>query len=223
MNYSVFNCGSSRSFPEPHEFLDAGKPMEAGGADALVMIGLDAGDRLDAYRDAYPLVLVELYTECLGVWTGEAAGAEGSHVLGFARFRMGDDAPSNLIELVRQPATPDGAVANATALFEAAGFEVAVCMDQAGRIIDRLVRPYFNEVLQRLDEGLATADDMDLTLKLGLGYPEGPVGLLERSGLAHHYDVTCALNEVYGTPAFAPARRAVVANRRRKNQNSENT
>ncbi len=91
-------------------------------------------------------------------------------------------------------------------------------MDQAGRIVDRLVRPYFNEVLRRLDEGLASADDMDLTLKLGLGYPEGPVSLLERSGLHHHYDVTTALAQIYGTPAFAPARRAVVAKQRKLNE-----
>jgi len=222
MNYSIYNAGGSRSFPDAHAFLDAAKPMEAGGADALVMIGEDAGQALDAHRDRYSLVLVELYTECLGVWTGESAGAEGSHVLGFARFRMGDDAPSDLIELVRQPGTPESAVTAATALLESAGFEVAVCMDQAGRIVDRLVRPYFNEVLRRLDEGLASASDMDLTLKLGLGYPEGPVGLLERSGLAHHYDVTSALHEVYGTAAFSPARRAVVAHQRRKKQNPEN-
>jgi len=215
MSYSIYNAGDSRSFPEPHAFVDAARPMDTGTGDILIMIGQDAGGQLDDYRDAYSLVLVELYTECLGVWTGEAAGSEGSHVLGFARFRMGDDAPSDLIELVRQPATPDDAVAKAKALFENAGFEVAVCMDQAGRIVDRLMRPYFNEVLKRLDEGLATAEDMDLTLKLGLGYPEGPVGLLERSGLEHHFDVTSALGEVYGTSAFSPARRAVVANQRR--------
>jgi len=32
-------------------------------------------------------------------------------------------------------------------------------------------------------------------LKLGLGYPEGPIALLERTGLAHHFDVTQALFE----------------------------
>ena len=54
--------------------------------------------------------------------------------------------------------------------------------------------------LRQLDEGLATAVDMDTTLKLGLGYPQGPIELLERSGLHHHYDVTEALFEATGDP-----------------------
>ena len=103
--------------------------------------------------------------------TGEAAGEEGSNVLGFARYRNGSDAPSPLIELVRQPNTKPEAIAAARAVFEAAGFTVVVCADQAGRIVDRLVRPKYNAALRFLDEGLATAKDMDLTCRLGLGYP----------------------------------------------------
>ena len=89
-----------------------------------------------------------------------------------------------------------------------------MCGDFAGRIIDRLVRPYYNAALRRLDEGLATADDLDTTLKLGLGYPEGPIALLERTGLAHHFDVTQALYEATGEQPYAPARRARVAKSR---------
>jgi 3-hydroxybutyryl-CoA dehydrogenase len=55
---------------------------------------------------------------------------------------------------------------------------------------------------------------MDTTLKLGLGYPQGPIELLERSGLHHHYDVTEALFEAIGDPAYATARRAQVAKQR---------
>ena len=69
--------------------------------------------------------------------------------------------------------------------------------------------------MRLLDEGLATAADMDLTCRLGLGYRDGPIERLERGGLAHHYDVSRALHEVYGTPGFAPARRAGVAAARR--------
>ena len=163
-------------------------------------------------------VLVELGMECLGVHTGEYAGLEGTNALGFARYRNGEQSPSNLVELVRQPTTDDGAIAAAIAMFEAAGFEVAVSTDQAGRIIDRLVRPKYNAALTFLDEGLATAGDMDLTCRLGLGYSNGPIERLEQGGLAHHFDVTKALFEVYGTPAYAPGRRATVAKQRRSRE-----
>jgi len=162
------------------------------------------------------VVLVELGTECLGAHTRESRGGEGSNVLGFSRFRVGSADPTNLVEVVRQPGTPDAAVAAAKELFEAAGLQVSVCADFDGRILDRLVRPYFNAALRRLDEGLASADDLDKTLELGLGYPTGPISLLERTGLEHHYDVTKALYDALGDPAYAPARRARVAKQRQK-------
>ncbi|NQW10544.1 MAG: 3-hydroxyacyl-CoA dehydrogenase [Alphaproteobacteria bacterium] len=208
-SYSIVDTGNSRSFPVDHPFL-AG--AEDGGA-VLVYLGIGAGDawRADGSKTA---ILVELGTGCLGAVTGESRGEEGSNTLGFARFRVGDGAPSDLVELVRQPHSDAAAIAAATLMLEGAGLEVSLCTDAAGRILDRLLRPYFNEALAKLDEGLATADDMDLTLKLGLGYPEGPIELLERTGLHHHHDVTKALFETYGTRHYAPARRAVVAKQR---------
>jgi 3-hydroxybutyryl-CoA dehydrogenase len=55
---------------------------------------------------------------------------------------------------------------------------------------------------------------MDATLRLGLGYPEGPIALLQRTGLAAHFDVAQALYEALGDAAYAPARRARVAKQR---------
>jgi 3-hydroxybutyryl-CoA dehydrogenase len=91
------------------------------------------------------------------------------------------------------------------------GFSVAICGDTPGRIVNRLIRPYLNAVLRRLDDGLASAGDMDMTLKLGLGYPEGPNALLARTGLVDHFDISNALFQSLGDPDFAPARRARVA------------
>lgn len=205
--YTIVATGNSRGFPAGDAFLAASTP------DAPVVIYI--GGATPIADPGKAAVLVELGHECLGDHTGETNGEEGSNTLGFARFRNGDDPPSNLIELVRQKNTPDTAITAARAVFEAAGFTVAVCADQAGRILDRLIRPKYNAALRFLDEGLATQADMDLTCKLGLGYPDGPIERLLRGGLHHHHDATKALFEVYGTPAYAPARRAVVAARRR--------
>lgn len=209
----MIGSGDSRSFPGPHKLLDNASPS----GEVVIVIGDRVGEALKSLGDigAYRAVLIELRNECLGVYTGEARGEEGGNVLGFARFRIGDDPPSDLVELVRQPATPRAALEAAKQVLESAGLKVAVCADVPGRIVDRLVRPYYNAALRRLDEGLASAADMDTTLKLGLGYPEGPIGLLERSGLHHHFDVTQALFEATGDPAYAPARRARVARQRR--------
>jgi 3-hydroxybutyryl-CoA dehydrogenase len=212
MRYELIDTGESRSFSEGHALLaDA-----SGEGEALVIIGAAAGGALVrlAAPDRYQAILIELGQECLGVHTGESRGEEGSNVLGFSRFRLGTAEPTALVELVRQPRSSDAAIGAARAIFESAGLKVSVCGDAPGRIVDRLVRPYYNAALRRLDEGLASADDLDTTLKLGLGYPEGPIALLEHTGLEHHHDVTQALFSALGDPAYAPARRALIARHR---------
>lgn len=210
MSYAVVKAAESRSFPDSDPFLAKAEP--AAQADVLVYL---TGTKLvdDSSKTA---ILVELGYESLGYHTGEQLGEEGSNVVGFARYRNGNDAPSSLVEVVTQKNTSATAVAAAKALFESAGLTVAICSDQAGRIIDRLVRPKYNAALRLLDEGLATQKDIDLTCKLGLGYADGPIERTIRGGLEHHYDVTRALFEVYGTPGYAPARRAAVAAQRRE-------
>jgi len=216
MTYRVIDTGASRSFPAPHALLQAASTDGA----VVVIIGEGAGQEFRALPrpDEKTAIAIELGTECLGVHTGEDRGKEGSNVVGFARFRLGAAAPTHLVELVKQPGTRSDALAAAKAVFEAAGLLVAVCNDFPGRILDRLLRPYFNAALRRLDEGLATAEDMDTTLRLGLGYPEGPIALLHRTGLAAHRDVTQALYEALGDPAYVPARRAQVAKSRSGNR-----
>jgi len=215
MNYQIIRAGESRSFPGDHPFVTAA----AKSGEAVVIVGANAGAAFGKFKDREGkiAILIELGTECLGAHTGEERGLEGSNVLGFSRFRLGAAEPSRLVELVRQPRTAEAAVTAARQVFESAGLQVAVCGDFAGRIIDRLVRPYYNAALRRLDEELASAADLDTTLRLGLGYPEGPIELLERTGLAQHCDVTQSLFEAYGDAAYAPARRARVAKQRQKN------
>ena len=202
MAYAIRRDGESRSFPDGDPFLAAAAP----DADVTVLLG--APYEPDPSKTA---ILVELGTECLGVHTGEAAGEEGSNVLGFARYRNGGDPPSGLVELVRQPNTDDRALEAARALFAAAGLTVVVSADRVGRIVDRLVRPKYNAALRLLDDGLAKAEDMDLACRLGLGYPDGPVERAVRGGLAHHHAVSSALFAASGQPGDAPARAACVA------------
>lgn len=206
MTYSIQQRGESRSFP-------VGDPFFAGAVadpEADVTIHLGTPVVVDAGKKA---VLVELGTGFLAE-QAEDDNVANANVVGFARFRNGSDAPSKLVELVRMRVTSDEAVAAAKALFEAAGLTVVVCADQPGRILDRLLRPKYNAALRFLDEGLATAADMDTTCKLGLGYPDGPIERVVRGGLAHHCEVTSALFEAYGTPGYAPARMALATFRR---------
>jgi 3-hydroxybutyryl-CoA dehydrogenase len=218
MNYQVIQAGESRSFPEQHAFTEASDAS----AKNIVYVG---GTAAQAYKQSTPsgeaadFVAIELGMECLGVHIGDEAGPD--NVLGFARFRLGDAAPTNLIELVYKTYTNVNAVQHAKTAFESAGFKVALCGDFPGRIVNRLVRPYYNAALRRLDEGLASANDMDMTLRLGLGYPEGPIALLNKTGLHHHFEVTQDLYEQIGQEAYAPARRARIAWLREQNSSQD--
>ena len=212
MTYSIIQAGPSRSFAEGHPLIEGGN--DAG--DGLIIVGELAGELLVTLSgiDQRSFVAVELGAECLGLHWPEASDDRLSNVVGFARFRLGRAHPSNLIEIVRQANTASGAIAQARAAFEGTGLVTVACADVPGRIVDRLIRPYYNAALRRLDEGLATATDMDATLRLGLGYPEGPIALLERTGLEHHHDVSAALYAALGSEAYLPARRAQVAKQR---------
>jgi 3-hydroxybutyryl-CoA dehydrogenase len=207
--FAIVRNRESRSFPEGDTVLASAVAPEK----ADVVIHLGGSLAADPSKRA---VLVELGTESLAVHTGEDSTEAFTNVVGFARYRNGDDPPSNLVELVKRPWTQDAAVTAAREVLEGAGLAVVVSADQPGRIIDRLVRPKYNAALRLLDEGLATQKDMDLTCRLGLGYADGPIGRVWRGGLAHHHAVTQALFETYGTAAYAPPRQAVVAARREK-------
>jgi hypothetical protein len=66
------------------------------------------------------------------------------------------------------------------------------------------------------DSDDSKAQAIDMTFKLGLGYPDRQIERVECGGLTHRYGISQTLFETYGTPAYAPARRAVVAKPRAK-------
>ena len=211
-SYQLIQAGDSHSFPQPHAFTSAALADGAG----VVILGEHAGAAYAALQqpERFDFVAIELGHECLGVHVGESSAGSTSNIVGFARFRLGRAPPSRLVEVVKKPSTTAAALAAACSAFASAELVTVVCNDFPGRIVNRLVRPFYNAVLRRLDEGLASAEDLDKTLCLGLGYATGPIALLEQTGLEHHYDVTAALYSALGQEAYVPARRALVARQR---------
>ena len=163
MSHTIIDTNGSRSFPTDHALLEGATD----DGDVVIIIGTAAGARLSDAPDGKVAVVVELGTECLGVHTGEAGGDEGSNVLASRGSVWGNRTPPTSSNWCRQPNTSPESIGAARAVFENAGLVVAVCSDFAGRIVDRLIRPYYNEALRQLDQGLASAKDMDLTLKTG--------------------------------------------------------
>jgi 3-hydroxybutyryl-CoA dehydrogenase len=105
MPYTIIRRGESRSFPDDDPFHAAAVHKQ----DAEVVIYLGSTALVSPHPDK-KAVLIELGTECLGAHIPETDGARLDNLLGFARYRNGSDPPSALIELVRQPQTPESAI-----------------------------------------------------------------------------------------------------------------
>jgi 3-hydroxybutyryl-CoA dehydrogenase len=203
MGYAIMSGDGAARFAD-----DAILAGGVGYADADVVVFAGSAFAPDSDKR---LILIDLGDECLADHVGEAGLP---NVLGFARYRNGNDPASPLVELVRQEVHGDEVIVAARAFFEGLGLTVVVCADRVGRIVSRLVVPKYNSALRLLDDGLATQQDMDLTCKLGLGYPDGPIERVCRGGLEHHYARSKALFDVFPSQTNAPARQAIVARRR---------
>jgi 3-hydroxybutyryl-CoA dehydrogenase len=109
-----------------------------------------------------------------------------------------------LCELIRGLATSDETFAVTESLAHRFGKETVVSRDVPGFIVNRVLMPLINEAVFALSEGLATAEDIDKAVKLGLNHPLGPLALADLIGL----DTTLAILEVLhrdlGDPKYRP-------------------
>lgn len=88
-----------------------------------------------------------------------------------------------LVEVVRTDKT-DAAVFEAARAFGAAcGKTPIACKDTPGFVVNRLLVPYMSQALLMLERGDASAEDIDIAMKLGTGYPMGPIELTDYVGL----------------------------------------
>ncbi len=121
-----------------------------------------------------------------------------------------------LLELTPALTTSEETVAFARAYGEHLGKTVVVSRDRAGFIVNRLLVPFLNDAVRVLEEGLATAEDIDAAVTLGLAHPMGPLRLLDLVGLDTHLNICRVLLEEFGDPRFQPPpllRRMVTAGR----------
>jgi 3-hydroxybutyryl-CoA dehydrogenase len=112
-----------------------------------------------------------------------------------------------LVEVVSTVATADDVVATATAVCHRLGKHPVSCGDRAGFIVNALLFPYLNDAVKMLEANYATADDIDVAMKAGCGYPMGPFELLDVVGLDVSKAIQRTLFLEFREPGFAPAPR----------------
>jgi len=76
--------------------------------------------------------------------------------------------------------------------------------DTTGFVVNRLLVPYLLDAIRMLEAGVATREDIDNAMKLGCGYPMGPLTLLDFVGLDTTYYIANIMFDEFKEPNFAP-------------------
>jgi len=124
-------------------------------------------------------------------------------VVGFATFHP--LARRNVIELARGLDTGDEAFRAAESLVRSVGKESAEVKDAPGLVFPRILSLIINEAARSLDEGIATAEEIDIALRLGTNYPQGPLRWADEIGLDEVLAVIEGLQEETGDDRYRPA------------------
>ncbi|MBR0872664.1 3-hydroxybutyryl-CoA dehydrogenase [Bradyrhizobium tropiciagri] len=110
-----------------------------------------------------------------------------------------------LLELIRGLQTSDDTVAKAEAFAKRVGKVAITAKNSPGFAVNRILCPMINEAIFALQEGIATAEEIDAGMKLGCNHPIGPLALADLIGL----DTMLSVMEVFYTgfndPKYRPA------------------
>jgi 3-hydroxybutyryl-CoA dehydrogenase len=88
-----------------------------------------------------------------------------------------------LLEIVRALETDDDSIALAVEVGRRMGKEVVVIKESPGFITSRINAMIGNEAFHMLQEGIASAEDIDKAIRLGLNHPMGPFEMVDLVGL----------------------------------------
>jgi len=126
-------------------------------------------------------VVLASNTSALSVTEIAAATRRPARVLGMHFF---NPVPKmKLVEIVRALDTADSAIAATTEVARRMGKETVVVRESPGFITSRINAMIGNEAFFMLQEGVATAADIDKAVKLGLNHPMGPFEMVDLVGL----------------------------------------
>ena len=109
-----------------------------------------------------------------------------------------------LVEVIRTIAT-DPKVEEAVVEFAArTGKTVVRTSDRTGFIVNRLLVPYLLDAIRALEEGVGSIEDIDNSMKLGCGYPMGPLTLLDFVGNDTTFYIANIMFDEFKERRFAP-------------------
>jgi len=109
-----------------------------------------------------------------------------------------------LVEVIRTIATDPKVYEDAVAFAGRVGKVPVRTSDRTGFIVNRLLVPYLLDAVRVLEEGVASIEDIDNSMKLGCGYPMGPLTLLDFVGNDTTYYIANIMFDEFKEARFAP-------------------
>jgi 3-hydroxybutyryl-CoA dehydrogenase len=110
-----------------------------------------------------------------------------------------------LLEIIRGLQTSDPTYAQGLAFAQAIGKTAVTVRNSPGFVVNRVLIPMINEAVFVLQEGLATAQDIDTAMRLGCNHPIGPLALADMIGLDTLLAVMQVLYEGFHDTKYRPA------------------
>ncbi|HET9480612.1 MAG TPA: 3-hydroxyacyl-CoA dehydrogenase family protein, partial [Candidatus Polarisedimenticolia bacterium] len=108
-----------------------------------------------------------------------------------------------LVEVVGTITIEPGILDEATQLVRKLGKTPIRTSDKTGFIVNRLLVPYILDAVRALEEGVGSIQDVDEAMRLGCGYPMGPLTLLDLVGLDTTYHIAGVFFEEFRERRFA--------------------
>src|SRR5512133_2044605 len=181
---------------------------DCAGADlALEAIVENQGVKTDLFRRLDGLLPAEAIlasnTSSISITALAAATRRPERVIGM--HFMNPPPLMELVEIVRGLQTSDETYTTVVALARRFGKTTVTSKDSPGFIVNRILIPLLNEACFALQEGLASAEDIDTAVKLGLNHPMGPLTLADFVGLDTCLYIAEVLHRELGDDKYRPA------------------
>jgi 3-hydroxybutyryl-CoA dehydrogenase len=182
--------------PAP-EYVAAAADSELLPLIARAGVPVKPADRLARLPDG------TILARCDGRPAAALAGELGGPVIVVDRCH--DDASATGVALAASPGCAPAGLAGAIGLLQAAGLEVYLLTDVPGLVVTRTVAMLANLAMDAVGQQVASAADVDIAMRLGTGYPAGPVEWCERWGTAVVLRVLDALSDYYRDGRYRPS------------------
>jgi 3-hydroxybutyryl-CoA dehydrogenase len=156
----------------------------------------------DLDRICRPGVILATNTSSIGITGLCARTRRPEHVIGM--HFMNPVPVMKLVEIIRGLPTSDETYAATRALAVKFGKEPVLSRDIPGFVVNRVLMPLLNEAIFVLYESIATAEDIDKAIHLGLNHPMGPLALADLIGLDTTLAILETMHRELGEPKYRP-------------------